>query len=494
MEFLNLTPFAAMAYSAEDTQAREYRVVVAKVTYQLVACTSQPMPGITLCEAHVMDQDGPTLLTEDQFAGEVGTSDVLAESDLAPYKPRCDVLVTGHSYAPAGQRVNKWQSRLRISLPVVVQLPTRPEPPAPLNPMMRLTTEQQAQYQAQLQAHEKEIVRLQDPAQRKPRVLLDKTLTFNGPRLYQAGLLAGWNLLAAQPTSKVPLSYTLAYGGTSQVINPQYGNRPEEPEYLINEVCYTNPLGTGWQHKNYEDAGKRARLKMPEFIRAPQIEYPSHPVDGLEVTKQPAGPDIAGMTRAAQDYRGRPAGFGPIGRAWVPRVQYVGTYDQDWLDNQWPHVPRDFKFDYWNCAPQDQQIEHLHGQAIIELTNLANPQLTSDPHIKVMLPGHRASVLFRLKSGLLISSACVVDTLHIDTDKMQVALVWRCAILDEMQPATAELRYQTDTDKPLISFDEQTQAALHALRGDAHTGDGNLAATAAQTPTLTQNIQGHAHG
>jgi hypothetical protein len=388
MEFANLTPFAAMAYSAEDTQARAYRVVVARVVYQLVVHPDQPTPGITWCEAQVIDENAPELITEDQFTGEAGYSDLLAESDLSPYKPRCDVLVTGHSYAPAKSGATHWQARLRFSVPALVTLPEPPEPPPALNPLMGLTPAQQAQWKAQQEAYEKEIERLQDPEQQRLRVLIDKTLTIHGPRQFDRGLLGGWSLTAAQAATQVPLSYTLSYGGTSQIKHPQYGQHSDAPEYLLNEVCYTNPLGTGWQHTALDEAYKRAGIKPAEVMAAPQIEYPDHPVKTLDVTDQAAGPNIAGMARIAQAYRGKTAGFGPLGRTWTPRVQHTGTYNQRWLDERWPHLPQDFDFSYWNCAPRDQQIPFPHSQAIIELGNLSNPKLVPGQHIMVELPGH----------------------------------------------------------------------------------------------------------
>ena len=48
--------------------------------------------------------------------------------------------------------------------------------------------------------------------------------------------------------------------------------------------------------------------------------------------------------------------FGPVGRGWHPRLGYAGTYDQNWLDNVFPFLPADFRDDYYQAAPADQQI------------------------------------------------------------------------------------------------------------------------------------------
>ncbi len=78
------------------------------------------------------------------------------------------------------------------------------------------------------------------------------------------------------------------------------------------------------------------------------------------------------MAVIAQGYGQRPAGFGILGRAWPPRLQKAGTYDQRWLDQRWPLLPKDFGFAYWNGAPEDQQIDSPHG------------------FVRAPLPGHRA--------------------------------------------------------------------------------------------------------
>jgi hypothetical protein len=54
------------------------------------------------------------LVEADSFTGEPGFSAPLYESDYAPHKPRCDVLLNGSAYAPGG----KPAIRVRVSLQV----------------------------------------------------------------------------------------------------------------------------------------------------------------------------------------------------------------------------------------------------------------------------------------------------------------------------------------------------------------------------------------
>lgn len=490
MEFINLTPFAAMAYSAVDKHDCEYEVVVMRVVYQLRPCQTQPEHGVQWCEAYVIDEAAPNLHTEDQYMGEMGASDVLAESDLAPFKPKCDVLVTGHSYAPAAKPSKRWMARLRISAATPLTLPDPPTPPEPLNPGMEITEAQHERWRKEVQEHERKLkTEIPPVGSQRLTTLLDKTLMMHGTRQFERNLFGGWRLSDAQACRQVPLKYSLSYGGSSKVHHPQFGKHPDAPEFLLNEVCYTNPLGSGWQHKSLDEACKRANQPLVDKIIAPQIEYLSHPVQGMDQLAQKPGADVPGMAELAKQYQGKVAGFGPVGRAWTPRVQLSGTYDGTWLDERWPYLPLDFDFNYWNCAPHDQQIDYLPANAIIELGNLANPALAAGDHIMMQLPSHRASVLFHLKSGLMLGAKPVIDTLHIDTDKMQVALVWRCAVSTDMNIDRAELRYQIDPEQPLLKLDSLSQAALAAMRAD--DGDGE---TTLPVFTAHQATQGAVHG
>ena len=122
MELVNLTPFGAAGYRGIDTQDREHDVVVLRTVYKLVPAwqldgSSPPVAGPMRLVAQVIDEGAPPLVTEDQYVGEIGQSSVRAESDLAPFKPKCDVLVTGTSHAPGGRATEGWLARLRVSQP-----------------------------------------------------------------------------------------------------------------------------------------------------------------------------------------------------------------------------------------------------------------------------------------------------------------------------------------------------------------------------------------
>src|SRR5262249_17449886 len=119
----------------------------------------------------------------------------------------------------------------------------------------------------------------------------------------------------------------------------------------------------------------------------------------------------------------RPMAFGPIGRAWKQRVQYAGTYDQNWVDNVCPFLPSDFREEYYQAAPADQWIEYVQGGDTVELTNLT-PQGTT----AFVLPPLRVSVDFFRKTGKSILMPGAVDTLLLEPDLGRFTMSSRCTL------------------------------------------------------------------
>jgi hypothetical protein len=389
VEFINHTPFGAAAYRALDTNALEHDVVVLRTVYRLAPVHDGDLSWLV---PSVIDEEAPGLITEDQHAGATGASSVIAESDLAPYKPRCDVLLAGAAHAPWGKPATSWLTRLRVS-------------------------------------HEVDGEHLP---------LLDKTLRVHGPRRFvHAG--GAWAVETAAPATRVPIAAELAYGGACWLGHEQQ------------EVNYTNPLGCGWWHAGWLDALRAAGAPAPEALPAPQWEHPEDPITQPDFTRQPAGLTVPQM--AELRYAHRPAGFGAVGRAWTPRIQQAGRYDDTWLKWSWPQLPRDFNMGYWCAAPADQQVEDfLPAGATIELAHLVPPEHCPTGHAVIRLPGHRAGVLWRTASGLVLTGEMVIDTVLIDTTAMTLALTWRTHLAGQMQATRAELVYQTRPDKPLFNL------------------------------------------
>jgi len=90
MELINSTGFQAAYTLGLEPDGRESIVVVIKGTFVF------PKDGGTLEKS---EKQIPPVMT-DVFSGEPGLSTLLYESDFAPYKPCCDVLLNGSAYAP----------------------------------------------------------------------------------------------------------------------------------------------------------------------------------------------------------------------------------------------------------------------------------------------------------------------------------------------------------------------------------------------------------
>lgn len=105
MELLNATSLQAGYTLGLDPDGRERLVVVAKGTFTIPAmdggsCMPHPEPA--------------PLIEADVFADEPGLSAPLAESDYAPFKPKCDVLLNGSAYAPKGRQAHRIVVSLKV--------------------------------------------------------------------------------------------------------------------------------------------------------------------------------------------------------------------------------------------------------------------------------------------------------------------------------------------------------------------------------------------
>jgi hypothetical protein len=451
MEFRNLTPFDALAYTSLDTQDREYHTVAMSVGYAI-----KPRPierGKTRTEyydAHVLDQTPLPLCLADEHHGDPASTSLKRESDLAPYKPKCDVVVIGKAY---------------------------PEQPS-------------ANFEAKLHL------------QHGQNTLIDKTLRCLGPREFvRGGGLGGWFREGVNPThaytasepvatSSVDLRYELAYGGTCLVPNPAYAkafqraldntstkpNTPvTEPELLMNEVCYRNPVGAGWMAQGYFDALNKTPQGLPPTLRAPQVMLAGKQLMRLVQTKQ-GGANLSAQQMAQYDYEYAVAGFGALNKAWAPRLALAGTYDDAWLSQRHPYLPKDFDFAYWNGAPVDQQIARASTKTISQadtykfrLQNLTK----GGGVIQFELPKHRPFVMLSMHAGPLLPHPMFLDTIEIDTsvdglDYPIMRLVWRTMIakVDFKHIKSSELRFEVDAQAPLIKWAKPD--ATKVMQGAKH--------------------------
>jgi len=203
-----------------------------------------------------------------------------------------------------------------------------------------------------------------------------------GPRKWQRN----GSKIEVGPSSKfttMPTHYGTSFGGTWQ--------SEDEADY---ECFGLNPVGTGFAVAN------RSRLNG---AAAPTIEAPNQPI-----------------TTADREYQ--PWGFGPIGRNCQPRVGYAGTYDQHWQDEIFPLQPMDFDDRFYQCVPEDQQIDHPHGGERVVLHNFHPEQ----SEMWFALPRDLDIPMVVLTaSGKQFSLSPVVDTIVIEPSQRRFTLSWR---------------------------------------------------------------------
>ncbi|WP_416777121.1 DUF2169 family type VI secretion system accessory protein [Xenorhabdus budapestensis] len=395
MEFRNLTPFAVMNYSMLDVEDVEHHVAVMKIGYQLLP-VGQGEYSAELLPA-------PLLCLQDEYRGQMNASQVLQESDLAPFKPRCDVIVNGTAYAPDNRPCTEFPVRLRVQ-------------------------------------------------SKQGQTLLDKTLTVTGEREFIRDSSGNWQLTAPKPFTTLPLDYRYAFGGECKIqaddkasehlkendrLTPELRQQHPDGENapVAHAVCETNPLGTGFITSWYANA------KQLTHYPAPRITQPDAPFTAQHFTAQLDGTFLPD-TPACQ-----PQGMGFIGRPWLPRRQLAGTYDAEWLEHRHPYLPKDFDFGYWNGAPADQQIDWPKTDISITLSGL-----TPNGNLHISLPGHRPFILLRMHNGMLLPVPMRSDTFIIDSEARTLHMTCRLSFKASLPIRVAEARFEINPDAPLLKL------------------------------------------
>jgi hypothetical protein len=104
MELLNATKMTAGYTMGLRPDGRELLVVVIKGTFTIPTGNRPPE----------LAEQQADLVMADEFTSEPGSSAPKYESDFAPFKPRCDVLLNGSAYAPGGRPATRVNVGLRV--------------------------------------------------------------------------------------------------------------------------------------------------------------------------------------------------------------------------------------------------------------------------------------------------------------------------------------------------------------------------------------------
>lgn len=103
MEILNNTPFKAIALPLEGPRGKPVLSIVVKGTFEI--CPDE--------RAIVALEQAP-MAYGDECYDVMGTGSVKYESDIAPFKPRADIVLVGKAYAPGGMPVQVLDVMLRV--------------------------------------------------------------------------------------------------------------------------------------------------------------------------------------------------------------------------------------------------------------------------------------------------------------------------------------------------------------------------------------------
>ena len=385
MEFHNLTPFAALAFEGIDQHDEEFHVVVMRATYDITPNT----------ELQSAEEQQP-LAVCDEYFGEMNKSSVRQESDLAQYKPNCDVIVIGSAYAPGTAPASHFEVGIKIS----------------------------------------------------GSVELDKRLVITGPRFWEKHG-SGWILTDPTPIASLPLQYEYAYGGECRInmqdpaaehveaklnLTPEQRlQHPDGPELApVAHTAYDqNPVGIGFVEQWYLDATQAAR------VQAPQIESPDNPIN--EFGKQYV-----------------PQGFGVITKAWLPRRKLGGTADDTFAQGErW--LPEDFDFAFWNGANPDLQTPWLKGGERIELKNMFPPDTagaTTDKDnnsiVSFVVPEQKPYLFVKFENESIVPCDLKIDTVLIDTDNNNVAITYRTVLWKEPEIDSMAAKVLSKQDRAVI--------------------------------------------
>ena len=328
----NATPFTVAAMPTQIRSDKNVLLVVVKATFDFAG-------GL---EPSVAEEQRPVLFA-DEFFGSDGQGGVKFESDLAPFKPRADVILVGSAHAPNEQPVTEVNAELTVG---------------PLH----------------------------------------KALLVVGNRAWQANSGMPPKATAPAPFTEMPIRYDRAFGG----VDAEGG-----------EVSLENPTGVGL-------IGKGTKV-LERDVPLPNVESLDEPITSW--TDRPP-----------------PAGLGCYGRNWQPRSAHMGTYDEEWAENQAPDPPEDFSSAFYNAAHPDLQLEgYLSGDENVRLLNVSphGPQDFTLPGVQLAATITKSEKTFTdeaVESGPeeTVAVRLNLDTLYLIPDDRQLVLIWRgfCDIAD----------------------------------------------------------------
>lgn len=197
----------------------------------------------------------------------------------------------------------------------------------------------------------------------------------------------------ATPFTQMPLHFGMAFGGTRT-----YKTGWRAKAEVMCEVNSFNPTGLGW-------FGPRTDEEIDQQS-APNLEALNDPI------RKPTGKQI-------------PVAFSALARHWQPRMQYSGTYDENWKRNVFPFLPDDFNDQFYQCAPLDQQMPYPTGTEPVILKNM----MMERPDVRFKLPKLNNMKVKILRADYTTAEPLAfADTIYFEPDQKRFSVVWRAIV------------------------------------------------------------------
>ncbi len=183
-----------------------------------------------------------------------------------------------------------------------------------------------------------------------------------------------------EPLKEIDIRYEKAFGGAA----------PDNLSYCAENLSGTGFLSKTSTHEEIKET-KLPNIEDPDSVISKIIDHPN------------------------------PAGFGFCGKTWKPRLDYMGTYDDEWRKNISPGLPEDFDYRYYNGAHPDLQADpHLKGDEEVMFSNL-----TPEEKTKFKLPGLIPTCMIKKQDMEVKKLKLNLDTLCFITEENQFYMVWR---------------------------------------------------------------------
>ncbi|MBV6320459.1 DUF2169 domain-containing protein [Duganella violaceipulchra] len=426
MNVVNHTPFPAQAFEAIDQHEQRFHVFVLRQTFDFSSG-----------KLEYADEQAP-LCDTDMYFGEGFSGGVRQESDYCPYKPKCDVIVNAVAYAPKGKAVTSFLAGLNV------------------------VRDGQKLIEKVLRISGRRHLRKRASTVRFLQWLV-KWGTF---WLLQPN---PWKLTNPELINSLPLRAEYAYGGECRI---------EENDPVARRVPLKNRL-TAEQAAAHPDA--HISVRKPPLAH---VAYESNvhgvgfaPEWYLKATKtvSVAAPQVENLQSkitASQFWHARgspsidPAGLGIRSKTHPARRAMLGEVDDVFVNSNAP-LPKGFDFEIWNAAPPDQQVDFLTGADVVELINLCpanTPCLRETDRgntlLRLILPEHECFLLMQLERGDAYFRPLLIDTVIVEPENHQLALVWRAAIsVDEISGIDlCEFRMRTFFERDLARCNENVMS------------------------------------